>query len=96
MTDREKAAYDAIKATYNSWPQWKKDAADRWMRPYKEEDEQPKEDVIGDLYKALNKAQEDDPDIVMVMETPQGTVRCKIGEALIYIGMRDEIVIDSE
>lgn len=52
--------------------------------------------AVTKLYMALQEAQESDPDIVMIMETPGGTVRCKIGESLIYIDMTDEIVIDSE
>lgn len=44
----------------------------------------------------LHTAQHVHPDLVLVMETPDGTARCKIGEANIYIGMRDELVIDSE
>ena len=88
--------YKKIKAAMDRWPQWKKEAAELFMRPKKEEEPSPKVDVIGDLYMAFNQAQIDDPDIVLVMETPEGTTRCKIGEALIYIGMRDELVIDSE
>ena len=30
------------------------------------------------------------------METPKGSVELKIGDALIYEGMRGEIVIDNE
>lgn len=36
------------------------------------------------------------PDQVLIVETPKGTVELKLGDALIYEGMRGEIVIDNE
>ena len=36
------------------------------------------------------------PEQKIIVETPNGSVELKIGDALIYEGMRGEIVIDSE
>lgn len=36
------------------------------------------------------------PDQKIIVETPHGTVYLKLGEVLIYEGMRGEIVIDTE
>lgn len=53
-------------------------------------------DRISKVIKQLNKLKEEHPDQVIIVETPKGTVSLKIGDALIYEGMRGEIVIDSE
>lgn len=37
-----------------------------------------------------------DPDQVILIETPEGSVQCKLGDALIYDDPRGWIVIDSE
>ena len=44
----------------------------------------------------LEMIQRDMPDQIFVMETSEGTTRCALGAALIYEGMRGEIVIDTE
>lgn len=46
--------------------------------------------------KKLDKLKTDHPDQVFIVETPNGSVSLRIGDALIYEGMRGEIVIDSE
>lgn len=51
-----------------------------------------KEKVINQLI-ALKK---NHPDQVVLIETPNGTVSLKIGEAQIFEGMRGEIVVDNE
>jgi len=45
---------------------------------------------------ALDKLKESSPGQIVIAETPEGTVRLKIGDALIYEGMGGELVIDSE
>lgn len=50
MTEKEKAIYDACKASYDSWPKWKKDAVDRVMHPPVEEDPMYPDAVDGDIY----------------------------------------------
>ena len=44
----------------------------------------------------LEKLQVDHPDQEFIMETPEGTVSLRIGNAIIYEGMNGEIVFDSE
>lgn len=44
----------------------------------------------------LKRFQKEWPDCTLIVETPNGTVSLKIGDALIYEGMKGEIVIDSE
>lgn len=44
----------------------------------------------------LDKLKKENPDQIIVMETPQGCVECKICDAIIYEGITGEIVIDSE
>ena len=51
-----------------------------------------KEKVIQEL----DKLKEKYPDTKFLVETKKGTVSFKIGDALIYEGMRGEIVLDSE
>lgn len=48
------------------------------------------------IIKQLDKLKKENPEQVIIVETPNGTVSCKIGDALIYEGMCGEIVIDSE
>lgn len=48
------------------------------------------------VIEVLNKFKTDYPDQTMIVETPSGTVELRIGDAIIYEGMRREIVIDSE
>lgn len=48
------------------------------------------------IVEVMNKLKADNPDQILIVETPEGTVRLRIGEALIYEGMNGEIVIDSE
>lgn len=51
---------------------------------------------VDNVIKYLDKFKKENPDQVIIVETPNGTVELKIGDALIYEGMRGEIVIDSE
>lgn len=44
----------------------------------------------------LDKLKNDHPEQIIIVETPNGTVELKIGDAIIYEGMGGEIVIDSE
>ena len=44
----------------------------------------------------LDKLKAEHPEQKIIVETPKGSVDLKIGDALIYEGMRGEIVIDSE
>lgn len=48
------------------------------------------------VIKQLDKLKTECPDQEIVVETPNGTVSFKIGDALIYEGGYGEIVIDSE
>lgn len=48
------------------------------------------------IIKKLDKLKEDHPDQVIIVETPNGSVDLKIGDALIYEGVGGEIIIDSE
>ena len=48
------------------------------------------------VIKQLDKLKEEHPNQEIIVETPEGTVSLKIGDALIYEGCRGEIVIDSE
>jgi hypothetical protein len=52
--------------------------------------------TTNNVVKYLQKLQKENPEQVIIAETPNGTVELKIGDALIYEGMRGEIVIDSE
>lgn len=51
---------------------------------------------INKVIKALDRLKIVSPNTEIIIETPTGTVSCKIGDALIYNGMEDSIVIDSE
>lgn len=48
------------------------------------------------VIKQLDKLKAECPNQEIVVETPNGTVSLKIGDALIYEGGNGEIVIDSE
>lgn len=48
------------------------------------------------IIKKLDKLKAEHPEQKIIVETPKGSVELKIGDALIYEGMRGEIVIDSE
>lgn len=48
------------------------------------------------VIKQLDKLKIECPNQEIIVETPEGTVSLKIGDALIYEGMSGEIVIDSE
>lgn len=48
------------------------------------------------VIKVLDDLKAKYPEQKIIVETPSGTVNLKIGDALIYEGMRGEIVIDSE
>ena len=51
-----------------------------------------KDNIIRDICKLKNK----NPDQIFCIETPNGTVSCKLSDAIIYVGMDGSIVIDSE
>ena len=51
---------------------------------------------IDNAISVLDKLKSTHPEQVITVETPNGSVDLKIGDALIYEGMRGEIVIDSE
>ena len=48
------------------------------------------------IIRKLDKLKAEHPEQKIIVETPKGSVELKIGDALIYEGMRGEIVIDSE
>ena len=48
------------------------------------------------IIRKLDKLKTEHPEQKIIVETPNGSVELKIGDALIYEGMRGEIVIDSE
>lgn len=48
------------------------------------------------IIKKLDKLKSEHPEQRIIVETPQGSVELKIGNALIYEGMNEEIIIDSE
>lgn len=45
-----KSDYDKVKASVDTWPQWKKDAAERMMHPYVEAEPNYPDVVDGDIY----------------------------------------------
>lgn len=49
-----------------------------------------------DICMCLELLSNDNPEQIIIVETPEGTVKLKIGDAFIYEGMRGEIVIDIE
>ena len=51
---------------------------------------------IDDAISILDKLKSIHPEQKIIVETPNGSVELKIGDALIYESMRGEIVIDSE
>ena len=51
---------------------------------------------IDNAISVLDKLKLVHPEQKIIVETPKGSVDLKIGDALIYEGMRGEIVIDSE
>ena len=44
MTDKERERYNVCKATFESWPEWKKQAALAFMEKYKDVEEKPMRD----------------------------------------------------
>ena len=48
------------------------------------------------IIRKLDKLKAEHPEQKIIVETPQGTVELKIGDALIYEGICGEIIIDSE
>lgn len=48
------------------------------------------------VMKYLEKLKSEAPEQLIVIETPDGTVSCRIGDANMYIGMDDSIVFDTE
>lgn len=51
---------------------------------------------INNVIKYLDKLKKENPNQILIIETPKGSVKLKIGDALIYEGRCGEIVIDSE
>ena len=51
---------------------------------------------VDNVIKYLDKFKKENPNQVIIVETPKGSVELKIGDALIYVGGDGEIVIDSE
>lgn len=49
-----------------------------------------------DVIRLLDKLKEQNGEQVIIVETPNGTVDIKLKDALIYEGLRGEIVLDSE
>lgn len=49
-----------------------------------------------EIIRKLDKLKKDKPEQTIIIETPKGSVGCKIGDALIYEGMSGAIVIDTE
>ena len=49
MTQELSDVYKRAKATYDSWPQWKRDAADQWLRPQKDSEPSYPDAVDGDI-----------------------------------------------
>ena len=45
---------------------------------------------------ALDKIKESNPNQTIIIETPGNSVSCKLKDASIYIGEKNEIVIDAE
>ena len=45
---------------------------------------------------ALDKIKESNPNQTIIIETPGNSASCKLKDALIYIGAKNEIVIDAE
>ena len=52
--------------------------------------------TIDTVISQLDKIRENNPDVEIIVETPDGTATCKIGEAVIYEGCRGELVFDAE
>ena len=48
------------------------------------------------IIRKLDKLKAEHPEQKIIVETPQGTVELKIGDAFIYEGICGEIIIDSE
>lgn len=51
---------------------------------------------IDNVIKYLDKLKKENPNQIIIVETPTGNVEFKIGDALIYDDPRGAIVIDSE
>ena len=51
---------------------------------------------IDEFLMMLDKFKKQNPDQVIIMETPYGTVECKIGDANIYDDPYGKIIIDAE
>lgn len=48
------------------------------------------------IIRKLDKLKKEHPNQAIIVETPRGCVKFKIGDALIYEGCHGEIIIDSE
>jgi hypothetical protein len=55
-----------------------------------------RETRLSKVIRQLDKLKENYPDQMIIVETPNGCIEFKIGEALIYINPRGTLVIDSE
>lgn len=72
------------------------DLADMTCEHIEKLDVNEEEINIDDVMSILDKLKLTYPEQKIIVETPKGSVELKIGDALIYVGMRGEIVIDSE
>ena len=65
---------------------------------YKKKDDQlnKENNLIDEFLMMLDKFKKQTPDQVIIMETPSGTVECRIGDANIYDDPYGKIVIDAE
>lgn len=48
------------------------------------------------IIKYLDKLKDKDPEQIIIMETPNGSVECTLEDAYFYEGANGEIVIDAE
>lgn len=55
-----------------------------------------KEKLVDKIIHYLDLLQNEYPDTRISVETPDGTVDCKIGNAVVYANPIDDIIIDAE
>lgn len=55
-----------------------------------------KEKLVDKIIHYLDLLQNEYPDTRISIETPDGTVDCKIGNAVVYANPIDDIIIDAE
>ena len=64
--------------------------------PDKDDQLNKKNNLIDEFIRMLDKFKEQNPDQVIIMETPSGAVECRIGDANIYDDPYGKIIIDAE